>query len=296
LRSRLRLRKKFLSFLNLNLNLLKFMSEHIFNIKDVSYRYSGKYIGLKDISMQVEAGESLAILGANGSGKSTLLKIIAGLYFPSAGSVTAFGKPLTQDTLSGEFASFFRSKIGFVFQEPDVQIFCPTVWDEIAFGPLQLDMPKDEVRQRVDDVLDMLDIRMLKERQPHHLSGGEKKKVAIGSVLSLNPEILLMDEPTNGLDPRTQVWLFELLESLRKLKKTIIMATHDLSIVEDLTDRVVVLSEGHTVISDGKPAEILRDRDMLLNANIIHEHAHRHGDSVHIHSHGPFARHDEHEG
>ncbi|MBI3398961.1 MAG: ABC transporter ATP-binding protein [Deltaproteobacteria bacterium] len=271
------------------------MSEPIFNIERVSYRYSDKYIGLRDINMRVEEGESLAILGANGSGKSTLLKILAGLAFPSQGKITALGRPLTPDALAGDFSCFFRSKLGFVFQEPDVQIFCPTVWDEIAFGPLQLDMPKDEVRQRVEDTLDMLGIKGLRDRQPHHLSGGEKKKVAIGSVLSLNPDILLLDEPTNGLDPRTQVWLFELLEGLRRFKKTIVMATHDLSIAEDLTDRVVVLNEEHTVVSHGRPAEILRDKDLLLRVNIIHEHTHRHGDITHIHSHGPFASHDEHD-
>lgn len=272
------------------------MSEPIFDIKGVSYLYGGRHVGLSNITMRVESGESLAVLGANGSGKSTLLKIMAGLAFPTAGSVTALGKALTQDTLSGEFAGFFRSKVGFIFQEPDVQIFCPTVWDEIAFGPLQLDIPKDEINRRVDDTLNMLGIAALKERQPHHLSGGEKKKVAIGSVLSLNPDVLLLDEPTNGLDPRTQVWLFELVEGLRKFKKTIIMATHDLSIVEDLADRVIVLGEEHTIVADGRPVDILKDKDMLLSVNIIHEHTHRHGDITHIHSHGPFASHDEHDG
>lgn len=270
------------------------MPEPIFNIERVSYHYSDKHIGLKDVSMQIQDGEGLAILGANGSGKSTLLKIMAGLVFPEDGSITALGKALTQDILTGDFAGFFRSKVGFIFQEPEVQIFCPTVWDEIAFGPLQLGIERSEVTQRVDDTLDMLGIKALRDRQPHHLSGGEKKKVAIGAVLSLNPDILLLDEPTNGLDPRTQVWLFELLAGLRMVKKTIIMATHDLSIVEDLADRVVVLSEEHTIVADGRPDEVLRDKDLLLKVNIIHEHTHRHGDIVHIHSHGPFARHDEH--
>jgi len=268
----------------------------VFHIDKVSYHYADRHLGLKDVSMRVESGESLAILGANGSGKSTLLKIIAGLAFPAHGSVMAFGKLVTQDSLTGEFAGFFRSRVGFVFQEPDVQIFCPTVWDEIAFGPLQLDMPKDEVKQRIEDVLDMLDIRPLKDRQPHHLSGGEKKKVAIASVLSINPDVLLLDEPTGGLDPRTQVWLFGLIEELRKIKKTIVMATHDISIVEDLADRVIVLNEDHTIVSDGRPVDILKDKDMLLRVNIIHEHTHRHGDITHIHSHGPFAIHDKHEG
>lgn len=270
------------------------MGEPIFNIEGVNYHYDGRYVGVRDIDIQVGHGESVAILGANGSGKTTLLKIMDGLIFPSTGTVVAFGRPLRLDTLNGGFARFFRSKVGFVFQEPDVQIFCPTVWDEIAFGPLQLDIPKDEVSLRVEDTLDMLGIKALRDRQPHHLSGGEKKKVAIGSVLSLNPEVLLLDEPTGGLDPRTQVWLFELLEEIRRLKKTIIMATNDLSVAEDLSDRVVVLSEEHTIVSDGRPAEVLKDKDLLLRANIIHEHTHRHGDLTHIHSHGPFARHDEH--
>jgi len=270
------------------------MDEPIFKVDGVSYHYDGRYAGVRDINIQVSHGESLAILGANGSGKTTLLKIMDGLIFPSTGTVMAFGQPLRQDTLNGDFAGFFRSKVGFVFQEPDVQIFCPTVWDEIAFGPLQLDIPTREVRQRVEDTLDMLGIRDLKDRQPHQLSSGEKKKVAIGSVLSLNPEVLLLDEPTGGLDPRTQVWLFELLEELRRLRKTVIMATHDLSIVEDLAERVVVLSEGHTIVADDRPVEILKDKGLLLRANIIHEHTHRHGDLLHIHSHGPFARHNEH--
>src|SRR3989337_1814792 len=248
------------------------MSEPIFKMEGVSYQYGDRHIGLKDINLQVGNGENLAILGANGSGKSTLLKLMAGLAFTSAGSVTALGKSLNQEALSnGEFARFFRSKVGFVFQEPDVQVFCPTVWDEIAFGPLQLDIPKDEVIKRVEDVLDMLGIRALKERQPHHLSGGEKKKVVLGAVLSLNPDILLLDEPTNGLDPRTQVWLFELLAGLRKFKKTVIMATHDLSIVEDLTDRVAVLSEEHTIVADGTPAEVLRGKGLLLKGKLTPE-------------------------
>src|SRR3989338_4350566 len=234
------------------------MSEPIFKIEGVSYQYGDRHIGLKDINLQVGNGENLAILGANGSGKSTLLKIMAGLAFSSAGSVTALGKSLNQETLSnGEFARFFRSKVGFVFQEPDVQIFCPTVWDEIAFGPLQMDITTDEVRQRVEDTLDMLDIRTLKDRQPHHLSGGEKKKVAIGSVLSLNPDVLLLDEPTNGLDPRTQVWLFELIEALKGLNKTCIMSTHDLSLVEDLATRTLVLDESHSLAADGPSRDIL---------------------------------------
>lgn len=270
------------------------MPEQVYKLEGVGYSY-GKYFALKNISFVVSAGESLAILGANGSGKSSLLKILDGLQFASVGSVEFFGERITEETLKGGLLRCFRERVGFVFPEPDVQLFCPTVFEEVAFGPLQLDIPAGEARERVADLLEMLGISALKERAPHTLSSGEKKKVAIASVLAINPDVLLLDEPTNGLDPRTQVWLFELLGSLKALKKTVIMATHDLSLAQDFADRVIVLDESHTLTADGSCAAILRDKDLLLRANIIHEHTHRHGDVIHIHSHGPFATHDEHE-
>ena len=270
------------------------MADELYKIGRAGYRY-GELYALKDVSFEIRRGESLAILGANGSGKSTLLKMLNGLMFPTSGYVEYQGVRLGEDTLRGEFLRCFREAVGFVFPEPDVQLFSPTVFDEVAFGPLQLGLPKDEVRKRVADLLDMLGIFALKERAPYTLSSGEKKKVAIASVLSVNPDVLLLDEPTNGLDPRTQVWLFELLARLRGLKKTCVMATHDLSLVEDFSERAVVLDESHTVAADGPTAEVLRDKDMLLRTNIIHEHTHRHGDVIHIHSHGPYGTHDEHE-
>jgi cobalt/nickel transport system ATP-binding protein len=127
------------------------------------------------------------------------------------------------------------------------------------------------------------------------LSSGEKKKAAIAAVLAVNPDVLLLDEPTNGLDPRTQVWLYELLEALKGAGRTIIMATHDLSLVQDLSERVIVLDEAHSIAADGTAREVLGDKDLLLRANIIHEHAHRHGDVIHRHSHGPYSIHDEHD-
>lgn len=268
--------------------------DEVFTLEGVGFSYGGRS-ALKDIGFRVARGESLAVLGANGSGKSTLLKILDGLVFPETGSVLFDGKPLTAASLTGEFQRSFRSAVGFVFAEPDAQLFCPTVEEEFLFGPLQLGMEPGEAGQRAADLLDMLGMRALAKRAPYTLSGGEKKKAAIGAVLAINPEVLLLDEPTNGLDPRTQVWLYELLEALKASGKTIIMATHDLSLVQDLSGRAIVLGEDRAVLADGSAKEVLRDKALLLRANIIHEHAHRHGDLIHAHSHGPYSIHDEHD-
>lgn len=267
----------------------------ILQLQDVDYSYLDKFPALTNINLDINSGERVAILGANGSGKSTLLKIMNAIAFPSNGIVKAFGQSLKENILEGgEFSRYFRQRVGFVFQDPDVQLFSPTVEDEIAFGPLQLDIAKHEVEKRVNDLLQMLGIAALKHRPPYSISGGEKKKVAIASVLANNPDVLLLDEPTNGLDPRTQVWLIELLEGLSDAGKTIIIATHDLSLASDISNRVVVLNEEHKIAADGNTMDILDNRKLLLEVNLIHEHAHRHGETVHVHSHGPFADH-EHE-
>lgn len=264
--------------------------EEVYRLEGISYRY-GEVTALKDIDLKIERGESIAILGANGTGKSTLLKILDGLVFPSSGVVKFFGQTLKE----GTNLRAMRERVGFIFCEADVQLFSPTVFDEVSFGPLQIGLPEEEVKRRVEDTLSLLGISRLKDRPPYTLSTGEKKKVAIGSVLSINPEVFLLDEPTTGLDPRTQVWLVELLAELKKIKKTCVVATHDLSLAQDLCERAVILDESHRVLSGGPTQEILRDRELLLSANLIHEHAHRHGELTHTHGHGPFSIHDEHE-
>lgn len=268
--------------------------DEVYRLENVSFSYGGRP-ALRQMSFAVSKGSSLAILGANGSGKSTLLKIMNGLVYPEAGAVYFTGQPLTEAALHGEFLKCFRMKVGFVFSEPDVQLFCSTVREEISFGPLQLGITEEETEKRVSTLVDMLGIRHIEDRAPYTLSSGEKKKAAIAATLAVNPDVLLLDEPTNGLDPRTQVWLYELLESLKSIGKTIVMATHDLSLAQDLSDRVIVLDEAHQVAADGPTGKVLADKDLLLKANIIHEHAHRHGDIIHRHSHGPYSIHDEHE-
>ena len=185
--------------------------------RDLRYRYLGRFPALDGVSIDVHAGERLALIGANGCGKSTLLKLLDGLLFPDAGEYRAFGETVTEDNLEDEqFSRGFRSRIGFIFQNSDAQVFSPSVRDEIAFGPLNMGLPVEEVGRRVDDTLAMLEITELAERAPYQLSGGEKKRVAIGSVLAMNPEVLLFDEPTAALDPRTQQWLIELMGELHR--------------------------------------------------------------------------------
>ena len=266
------------------------MVEEVYRLERVSYLYGGS-AALKDVSLKIGRGECVSVLGANGSGKSTLLKILDALLFPTSGTMEFSGEEIK----AGSNPRSLRETVGFVFFEPDIQLFCPTVFDEVSFGPLQLGLPEEEVKKRADDTISLLGISQLKDRPPYTLSAGEKKKVAIASVLSINPQVLLLDEPTNALDPRTQVWLIGLLSEFKKLRKTCVIATHDLSLAWDVSERAVVLDESHRVVADGPSAEILQNKGLLLSANLIHEHSHRHGAIVHTHSHGPFSVHDEHE-
>ncbi|MCU1394462.1 MAG: Sulfate-transporting ATPase [Ilumatobacteraceae bacterium] len=246
--------------------------EPVFVVDEVSYAYLGRFPALSDVSLTVHRGEKVALLGANGCGKSTLLKILDGLIVPASGTITAFGAPVTEDSLEDEqFNLGFRSRVGFVFQNSDAQVFSPTVREEVAFGPLNLGMTNAEVTTRVDDTLVMLGIADLADRAPYQLSGGQKKRVAIASVLVMNPEVLLFDEPTAGLDPRTQQWLIELIVELNHAGKTIVLATHDLDTLEVLADRCVVFSEENRIVRSGSPDDVLADRDLLLTVNLIHE-------------------------
>lgn len=244
----------------------------VFDCQDLHYTYLDRYPALAGVSFQVTSGEKVALLGPNGCGKSTLLKLLDGLIFPTKGTFEAFGHPVTEDNLEDEqFSTAFRSRVGFIFQNSDTQVFSPTVRDEVAFGCLQLGLSTEDTRARVDDVLSMLDIADLADRAPFQLSGGQKKRVAIASVLVMNPEVLLFDEPTAALDPRTQQWLIELIVELNRAGRAIVLATHDLDALDVLADRCLVLAEDHTVTAAGPPDRILADHDLLLRSNLIHE-------------------------
>jgi cobalt/nickel transport system ATP-binding protein len=259
------------------------MAEPVFSLEQVCFRYH-EVTALESLDLRIEEGSRTALLGANGSGKSTLLRILDALYFPTAGSVRFRGLLLDARTFeSDEFSFDFRRRVGLVFQSPDVQLFNPTVFDELAFGPLQLRWSRREIVERVETVMERFEIAHLRDRPPHRLSGGEKKRVAIASVLVLDPEVLLLDEPTAALDPRSESQILSLLASLGDGKRTIVIATHDLNLALDLADRCVLLDRGK-LAAEGDPREIVRDTELLGRVNLIHEHLHRHASGI-VHSH-----------
>ncbi|MSR83422.1 MAG: ABC transporter ATP-binding protein [Candidatus Latescibacteria bacterium] len=240
-------------------------------VDKVSYSYLGKIPALVDFSVGFEEGQLYALIGANGTGKSTLLQLMAGLIHPSQGRVLFGDREVCESSLQDPgFLRLFRGAVAYLFQDPDVQLFCPTVLDELLFGPLQLGIPEAEARERAQAVMQLLALEGLQNRPSYMLSGGEKKKTALGSILTMNPDILLLDEPTNGLDPRTQHALIELITGLNQAGKTVVISTHDLALVEAIQPRVAVLSEEHRLERIGAADEILLDEELLLRVNLIY--------------------------
>jgi cobalt/nickel transport system ATP-binding protein len=255
-------------------------------VRGVHYSYPGGPPVLHGINFSVQAGECLAILGANGSGKSTLLHLLDGLCFPTQGSVLAFGTELTEETVeTPPFSREFRRQVGLLFQNADAQLFCDTVEDELAFGPLQLRLSAEQVDTRVLDVLRLFEIAHLRGRSPQTLSGGEKRKVALASIITCGPQVILADEPSAGLDPRTQQWLVEFLALLHRSGVTLIVSSNDLSFVAEVAGRALVLSEDHRLVYDGPLKQALSDLGLLLSVNLVHSHAHKHDGLVHGHPH-----------
>lgn len=255
----------------------------VFELRSVTYCYR-EAKALDHFSLTIHPGARVALIGANGSGKSTLLRLLDGLCFPQEGSVFFRGQPLTEAALE-RHGMEFRRRVGLVFQNPDVQLFSPTVLDELAFGPLQLRWPAAEIRRRATEMLEMLEIGRLRDRSPHHLSMGEKKRVALASVLILDPEVLLLDEPTAALDPRSASHMIDFLVRAKGGPKTIVTATHDLDIAEDIADACCVFQEGRAV-AEGTPAEILANLPLLEQTGLLHSHLHRHqSGAVHAHPH-----------
>jgi len=272
------------------------MAETILELRNVGYDYPTGENALSGIDLEIRTGDRLALLGANASGKSTLLHILDGLVFPSAGDAQAFGQTLDEDALQDpEFRGFFRSEVGLLFQNVEAQLFCATVEEDIAFGPLQLGLSVSETRERIADSARLCDVEHLLARPSHGLSGGEKRRVALASMLAVNPSVLLFDEPTAGLDPRTEYWLLQTLDQLAAAGKTLVMATHDLGFASEFADSAVALAEDHTVAARGTAQAILSDVELLLRVNLIHTHAHKHGRVRHIHPHLHYNLGHEHE-
>lgn len=254
-------------------------------LKNVCFSYESG-VALNNINLKIEKGEAVALMGPNGSGKSTLLKLINGIISPDEGTYLLDGEAITRQRLkSDRFAKLLHQKIGFVFQNSDSQLFCSNVYDEIAFGPRQMGLTEEDVEKRVTDCLNLLDIRAFKDRVPYHLSGGEKRKVAIACVLSLNPDVLVLDEPMNGLDPKTQRWLVGFLEGLNRAGKTLITSTHNLELVQELSKRAVLFGEDHAIAADRPTEELLEDMELLKKVNLVDDFYHSHEGHHHRHYH-----------
>lgn len=230
------------------------MSHHIVEVKDLHYTYPDGTSVLHGVSFRIGHGEAVAIVGANGAGKSTLLLHLNGCLTPQKGAVRIGDFPLTRKTIEQ-----VRRTVGMVFQDPDDQLFMPVVHDDVAFGPLNLGLPAEDVEERVENALAIVGASHLKDRPPYRLSGGEKRVVSIATVLSMSPSILVMDEPTANLDPRARRRLIELLKTF---DHTVIVATHDLDMVLDLCSRTIVLKDGR-VLADGPSAELLGNEELL---------------------------------
>jgi cobalt/nickel transport system ATP-binding protein len=255
----------------------------IFETRNLGFRYS-EAEALAEVSLAIAERQRVALLGANGSGKSTLLRLLDGLAFATSGAVLYRGRELTEEALAEEeFAFQFRKAVALVFQNPDVQLFNPTVYDEVAFGPLQMGMPKEEIQAAVGTMLERFEIAHLKDRAPHRLSGGEKKRVALASALVIDPEVLILDEPTSALDPQSQSGIIDFLIDCQG-KKTVVSSTHNLEIVEEIADYCYVLHHGR-LEAQGTPGEILGNEELLRETHLLHSHRHRHGAVVHSHPH-----------
>jgi cobalt/nickel transport system ATP-binding protein len=231
----------------------------LIQIHNLEYAYPDGRIALKGIHLDVERGEKIALVGANGAGKSTLLLQLNGVL-QGQGRICIDGHELNQHNLGR-----IRSMVGLVFQNPDDQLFSPTVYEDVAFGPIYQGLEKQVVAEKTAQALADVHMQGYEQRNPYHLSGGEKKRIAIATVLSMQPEVLIFDEPTAGLDPRARR---ELIELLAELPQTMLIATHDLAMAAQLTPRTVVLNAGQ-ITADGTTLDILENNTLLMENGLI---------------------------
>ena len=227
---------------------------HTIEVRDLQFNYPDGHLALRGVDLQVAPGEKVALVGPNGAGKSTLMLHLNGILTCGAGQIIVGGLPIRPETLGR-----VRAAVGLVFQDPDDQLFSPTVFEDVAFGPLHMGLPEAEVRQRVDQALAAVRMGAFAPRVSHHLSVGEKKRIAIATVLAMDPEILVLDEPSAGLDPRARRGLINLL---RELPQTMLVSTHDLRLVREVFPRTVIMDAGR-VVADGPTERLLADEPLL---------------------------------
>jgi len=239
------------------------MSEVAIEMEEVRYVYPDGFVALDDVSLKILREERVAILGPNGAGKSTLLMLMNGLYKPSRGRASVLGTPMNTKN-----SSRVRMNVGLAFQDPDDQLFCPTLWEDVSFGPLNMGLSDGEALERTRDALKAVGLEGYEEKPPHHLSVGEKKKAAIATVLAMQPEILILDEPTANLDSRSKLELIDIISNLRRNRDmTLITATHDVNFLPAVADRVYVLSRGR-IISEGPLKKVFSNPKIMNQANL----------------------------
>lgn len=248
---------------------------------DLTHRFDDGTEVLSGVSFALGPTEKAVLLGANGTGKSTLLRILNGLVAPTIGTVRYEGRCVDRSALRDpEFHQRFRREVVLLFQNPDAMLFNPTAYDEIAFGPRQLGL--DGIDERVRHWAELLGVSGLLGRAPFGLSGGEKQRVCLAALLVLEPRLLLLDEPTANMDPRSTGWL---VDFLAEIGQATLVTTHNLSLAGELGTRCLVLGEDHRLAYDGPVQDFLGDHDRLVAANLVHRHRHRHGDAEHSHFH-----------
>jgi cobalt transport protein ATP-binding subunit len=233
---------------------------NLIEINQLSYTYPDGQQALRGIDLRLQAGEKVALVGSNGAGKSTLLLHLNGVHSAAQGSITVDGLPLNKKNLG-----HIRARVGLVFQNPDDQLFSPHVFDDVAYGPIYQGFPREVIAERVAEALAAVGMTGYEKRSSYHLSGGEKKRIAIATVLSMRPQILVFDEPTAGLDPRARR---ELITLLAQLPQTMLIATHDMNMVQRLCPRMVILRQGQ-VRADGATADLMQNDELLLENGLV---------------------------
>lgn len=257
------------------------MTDTLFLLDSVSLSYPDGGEVLQDVSLHVSPGERLVLLGANGCGKSSLLRVMAGLLAPTRGRVEFAGRTMDKAALNDkDWVRLFRRRVGLMFQQPETMLFNVSVAEEIGFGLRHL--APDERQQKVHEWAERLGLAGKLERSPFELSGGEQQRLCLACLLALEPEVLLLDEPTANLDPRTVGWL---IDWLSQQSITTVIATHHLSLARELGERSVIISEAHRIVFDAPVDQALSDIDLLLEHNLAHRHVHRHGTHEHRHAH-----------
>ena len=237
----------------------------LFQLERLSHQYSDGTLALDSVSLSFEKGERIALLGTNGSGKTTMLHHLNGILKPTSGQVFFEDEPLKYDSKS---LLDLRRRVGFIFQDPNDQLFAPTAKQDVAFGPLNLGQPVDQVKKAVNEALETVGMAELAEKPPHFLSLGQKKRVALAGVLAMQPEVLIMDEPTSNLDPRATSEILHLLLRLNKERRmTLILATHDVDMVPLFANKLYILSRGK-LVSEGSPAELFSDTELIRSVNL----------------------------